>query len=349
MLQNNLHRLRLKTIMLKFFLPVIVLTISFSVKLFGQDTLPKISVKNINGQIIVSWKNNYGAKIININIQRSPDSLKNFTTIGSVLNPLNRENGFVDRGVTNDNMFYRVFVAFEGGSYIFSTSSKPVITPRKPIIKPAKKQVVENPVQKSIVEITPKQVIDTLQTPVSDNIPKPIIDTSQAAVSDIIPKHIIDTPQKHISDIIPKHIFDTSRQHLAETPVKELEPPSFIEKDLIPSRKFPKPIVPSGFVSSKYIYTNKDNNLILSLPDADKVNFFLRFYDDKDKLVFVIKKVKEPYLTVEKVNFLHTGWFYYDLYTDDILLEKYKFYIGKDGRTGPPPPEINRIKKRGQK
>ncbi len=346
---NNLQLPRLKKIMLKFFLPVIMLTVSFSVKLFAQDTLPKISVKNINGQIIVSWKNNYGAKIININIQRSSDSLKNFTTIGTVLNPLSRENGFVDRGVTNDNMFYRVFVAFEGGSYIFSTSGKPVITPLKPIIKPIKKQVIENAVQKSTVEITQKTVIDTLQTTVSDNISKPIIDTSQAAVGAIIPKHIINTPQKHISDIIPKHIFDTSQKHLVETPVKELEPPPFIEKDLIPARKFLKPILPSGFVPSKYIYTNKDNNLILSLPDADKVNFSLHFYDDNDKLVFVIKKVKEPYLTVEKVNFLHTGWFYYDLYTDDILLEKYKFYIGKDGRTGIPPPEINRTKKRGQK
>ena len=346
---NNLQLPRLKKIMFKFFLPAIMLTVSFSVKLFAQDTLPKISVKNINGQIIVSWKNNYGAKIININIQRSSDSLKNFTTIGTVLNPLSRENGFVDRGVTNDNMFYRVFVAFEGGSYIFSTSGKPVITPRKPIIKLTKKQVVENPIQKSPIEIVPKPVIDTLQAPTNDIAPKPVIDTSQTAVSDIIPKHIIDTPQKHISDIIPKHIFDTSKKHLVETPVKELEPPSFIEKDLIPARKFPKPIMPSGFVPSKYIYTNKDNNLILNLPDADKVNFFLRFYDDKEKLVFVIKKVKEPYLTVEKVNFLHIGWFYYDLYTDDILLEKYKFYIGKDGRTGTPPPEINRTKKRGQK
>ncbi|MEN9568937.1 MAG: hypothetical protein RL172_168, partial [Bacteroidota bacterium] len=62
----------------------------------AQDTLPIISVKKISDKVIVSWVNNYGANISTINIQRSKDSLKNYTTIGSVLDPMNKENGFVD-------------------------------------------------------------------------------------------------------------------------------------------------------------------------------------------------------------------------------------------------------------
>ncbi|MBK7883760.1 MAG: hypothetical protein IPJ81_08135 [Chitinophagaceae bacterium] len=65
-------------------------------KLIAQDTLPKISVKNLGGQIIISWKNNYKRPVTTINIQRSYDSTKNFYTIGSVLNPQNIENGFAD-------------------------------------------------------------------------------------------------------------------------------------------------------------------------------------------------------------------------------------------------------------
>jgi hypothetical protein len=307
--------LYLKTIMFKFFHLAIILILSISVKLSAQDTLPKISVKSINNQIVVSWKNNYGAKIININIQRSSDSLKNFTTIGTVLNPLSRENGFVDRNAINSNMFYRVFVAFEAGSYLFSTSHKPVISD------------LPKPVNKSIQ----KQPTETVQTPM-ETIPKQAIDTIQ--------KQVIDTP---------KYQLITLQKHLTAPPVKETAPVPVVEKDLIPPRKFPKVIIPSGFVPSKFIYTNKDNNLILNLPGADKVNFSIRFYDDNDKPIFVIKKIKEPFLIVEKVNFLHTGWFYYDLYDDDILLEKYKFYIGKDGRTGPPPPEAKKAKKIVQK
>ena len=67
-----------------------------AVSLTAQDTLPRISVRNLNGQIIVSWINNYKVPVTTINVQRSYDSLKNYTTIGSVLSPQNFENGYAD-------------------------------------------------------------------------------------------------------------------------------------------------------------------------------------------------------------------------------------------------------------
>ncbi len=301
--------------MLKFFLPVATFIISCSLKSFAQDTLPRISVVSISNQIVISWKNNYGAKISNLNIQRSNDSLKNFTTIGSVLNPMSKENGFVDRNAPNARMFYRVFVAFEGGTYIFSSA-------HRPSIKSIEKQAANKPSENTVSG--------------EENMPKQDR------------QNVIDSLRKQGADIAQKNLPDTSQNHLAETPDKVPEPAVIIEKDLIPARKFPKPVIQSGFVPSKFIYTNKDNNLILNLPDAEKVNFSLRFYDDKGKPVFAIKKITEAYLIVDKVNFLRTGWFYYDLFDDDILLEKYKFYIGRDGRVGPPPPETGKTKKRTQ-
>jgi hypothetical protein len=106
-----------------FFFCVLLAT---SHQLSAQDTLPKVSVKNLSGRIVISWRNSYGANIANINIQRSYDSIRNFTTIGSVLEPNNRENGYVDTKAPKGRIFYRVFVAFEGGSYIFSKSYRPV-------------------------------------------------------------------------------------------------------------------------------------------------------------------------------------------------------------------------------
>jgi hypothetical protein len=307
----------------KFFLLVVTLTVSLGIKSFGQDTLPNISVKNINSKIVISWKNNYGAKINNINIQRSYDSLKNFTTIGTVLNPFNKENGYVDKKATGDNMFYRIFVAFEGGNYIFSRSHKPTVyLPQKPPV---------DTTQKTVKEIPKKDAKDA----------KEITDTIQS-------QEAIDTVQLKLFDFTEKFVLDTSLTNLGT--IKETEPPPPAKlKDLIPARKFPVKPKPAGFVPSKFIYTNKDNNLILNLPDADTQNFSLRFFDDKDRLVFEIKKINEPYLIVEKVNFLHTGWFYYDLFSDGILLDKYKFYIAKDGRLGPPPPETKKTNTRASR
>lgn len=291
--------------MQKSLLFIFILTVAFAGNMFAQDTLPRITVKNISNQIIISWKNNYGAKISNINIQRSYDSLKNFITIGTVLNPLNKENGYVDSRATNPNMFYRVFAAFEGGTYFFSPSHKPVV--------------------------------DVAEKPATDNTVKQEAVPADKQKTAIAIAHDIDTASKKVTDNFIKLPIETP---IAE-PEKVVVPAK--EQELIPARKFPKLVKPVGFVPGKFIYANKENNLIISLPDYDKVKFSLRFFDDKDKPVFEIKKINEPYLIVEKVNFLHTGWFYYQLYDDSVLLEKYKFYIGKDGWAGPPPPETKKV------
>ena len=91
----------------------------------GQQTLPGFSVNDVGGKIIVSWKNEYQIKATTVSIQRSYDSTKNFTSIGSVLNPESKENGFADTDPPYNRMYYRLFVAFEGGAYILTGSQRP--------------------------------------------------------------------------------------------------------------------------------------------------------------------------------------------------------------------------------
>ena len=220
--------------MLKTLLTTIFFVTLFTGKLFAQDTLPYISVKNFSGKIIVSWKNTYGANISAINIQRSYDSLRNFTSIGSVLEPMNRENGFVDSRPNGDKAFYRVFVSFEGGRYIFTKSYRPVK--------------------------------DTIS-----NIP--------------------------------------------------------VKIDLYNKTEMPK-----GFIPSRYIYTGKNDNVVISLPDAESKKYSIKFFDESEKLVFELKQITEPYLIIEKVNFMRSGWYYFQLYNNGILEEKHKFFIPKEER-----------------
>lgn len=229
--------------------------------LVAQDTLPKITVKKVSNKIIISWKTNYGANISTINIQRSSDSLRNFTTIGSVLEPMNRENGYIDTKAPGLNMFYRVFVAFEGGTYVFSKSYRPVI------------------------------------------------DTALVGKSDVLPLPIGIKPDSIKTDSVK---------------VK------------------PLPVIPKGFVPSKYIYTSKDNNVVISMPEATKRLYTVKFFDEKDRQVFEILKITEPYFIIEKVNFLHSGWFYFKLFEGEVLKERNQFYIPKEGKTGIPPQEMGK-------
>ena len=202
---------------------------------FAQDTLPKITVGQISSKVLVSWTNHFYT-ITTISIQRSFDSLKNFTTIGSVLDVKTKVNGFIDAKPLSPNMFYRVFISFEGGTYLFTKSKRP-----------DKDNYVDIPGLKD------------LQQNVNTN---------------------------------------------------------------------------SWFVPSKRIYTGRDNNVIISLPDAGKKKYAIKFYEESGALLFELTKITEPYLTLEKVNFLHAGIFNFELYENNILIEKHKVYVPKDGKPG---------------
>ena len=91
----------------------------------AQDTLPKITVSQLGKKVLISWVNPY-TYVTTINIQRSADSLKNFTTIGTVLNVQSRSNGFMDpKEFIPSRQFYRLFISFEGGNYLFTESHRP--------------------------------------------------------------------------------------------------------------------------------------------------------------------------------------------------------------------------------
>jgi hypothetical protein len=93
-----------------------------------------------------------------------------------------------------------------------------------------------------------------------------------------------------------------------------------------------KPGVPrrNDFIPSFYVYTNKDGYLFINLPDAEKKKYHIKFYEEDDSFLFELKNIKEPALTLDKANFLHAGWFKFELFNDEKLVEKNKFYLAKE-------------------
>ncbi len=242
---------------------LIYLSISFlSLHVHSQDSLPMIKVKNINGQIVISWKNEYQVPVTNINIQRSFDSLKNYSTIGSVLSPMNRENGYADTKPPYNKMYYRLFISFEGGKYQFSAIQRPI------------KEIIPPPAP-------------------------PTVDINLIPI-------VVDSTKKNNPTIQP-------------IPVKINE-----DHDI-------KAIV-AGSIAVRHIYTGKENNIIINIPDAGRKKYIISFYDASNQLIFTVKKLTEPFLIVERVNFLHAGWFRYELFESGKLIEQNKFYVFKDAK-----------------
>ena len=214
---------------MRIFIIVFILLVSNKI-LFAQDTLPRLTVVNISNHILISWTNPF-VTLTTINIQRSFDSTKNFRTIGTILDVKNKTNGFADNKPPYRKMFYRVFISFEGGTYLFSKSYRPVIDSFK---------------------------------------------------------------------VLP--------------PIEEIS-----QNTVLP-----------WFVPSTRVYTGPDNNVIISLPDAEKKKYSLKLFEENGTPLFEINKIPDPYLTLEKVNFYHSGIFKFELYDEGILIEKDKIYIPQE-------------------
>lgn len=241
--------------MKKIFLLLFLSALSCSF-LHAQEILPGISVRNTSGKIIVSWKNEYQKPVSTINIQRSYDSLSNYTTIGSVLNPQNKENGYADLTAPYNKMYYRVFIAFEGGSYIISGAVRPVK------------------------------------------------DTGAFAPSSV----------KYPWQVDP----------LAD-PNITVPPPPNINLPATPNT----PVIP---YPSKWVFTARDNNVVIHLPEVETKKYSVKFFDELDKPLFELNNLKDDYLIIEKVNFKKSGWYHFEVFENGKPVEKNRFYIGKDGK-----------------
>jgi hypothetical protein len=230
----------------KLILPILFLFLGLSATA-QQDTLPKFkAVKHLNGEISLSWISTF-KNVSQINIQRSKDSLRNFSTIHTLPNPNVRSYSYVDKTAKNDSGYYRVFILFEGSNYVFTPSRK--------------------------------LVIDT---------------TSASAV---------------VKEPNGKPV-----QQQKETEKEER------------SHTTPKPV----WVPSLYVFTGDDGNPVIRLPDALSKKYSIKFMKEDGTQLFLIPKVTDTYLTLDKVNFMKSGWYHFELLEDGKLKEKNKFLITRD-------------------
>jgi hypothetical protein len=99
-----------------------------------------------------------------------------------------------------------------------------------------------------------------------------------------------------------------------------------------PSGKLDDNIRENAFNPSGLIFTNNEGNLIIALPDANRKKFSLRVFKEDGTPMFQMRNIKEPQLLIDRSNFLHSGWFKYDLYEDERLREQNRFFIPPEGK-----------------
>ncbi|MFN8248236.1 MAG: hypothetical protein U0T68_04695 [Ferruginibacter sp.] len=282
--------------MKKFILACLLFTAVYISPTRAQEVLPALTVKDFNGKIVVSWKNEYKTPVTNISIQRSFDSSRNYSTIGSVLNPQNLENGYADDKPPYPKMYYRLFISFDGGSYTFSNVVRPVkvITAKDQSAAPRWPwQVPPAPAPDTSVTAQPKKLPPALEPITSD---EPMGKLNRDSSVQFTPLDV------------PNNRTPSRRDSIIKRPQEVITYPS------------------------QRVYSNRENNVIIHLPDAVYKRYSIKFYDESNNFLFELTKIKEEFLVLEKVNFMHSGWFFFEILENNRLVEKNRLYIGKDSK-----------------
>lgn len=220
------------------FIVSLLLFCAVAIQANAQAVLPDFTVKNNKELNSVCWQNEYDIPIKAISVQRSYDSVKGFTSIFTVINPALPANGFLDGSTYYPKMFYRLFISFDSGAYVFTPAKQPIIDADFDYLKAVRQIWKEKGVQ---MNAEPK--------------------TTQA---------------------------------------------------------------------NNFIYTGRENNIIINLPGFRLNRYIVKIFEDNDDLLFDLKNLKEGYLIIDKANFLHSGQFYFEVYDEGKLIQKNKFYIPRD-------------------
>ena len=246
----------------------------------AQDYLPDFKVENIGkNRIRITWINPHGNNCIQINVQRSYDSVKNFRTIFSPISPELPQNGFVDAEGVSPGLYYRIFYVLEQGSYFFTAAKHPSMG------------------------------YDATNMNNSDTDPNMIITIKE---KDSVITRLPYIDYKRFRDSILSHTRDTLFAENAET---------------ILLKRFDSNSI---WIPSPYVFTDRQGYINIKLSDAETKKYKLVIFENSGKKMFTLNHITDTALMLDKTNFMHAGWYNFELYEDDKLKEKNRFYLPKD-------------------
>lgn len=295
---------------------LLILTCTLFTNSWAQEILPDFTVVTKgNKKVIISWVNNYRI-VKQISVQRSKDSTRGFVTVLSVADPTAPQNGIVDSKAPDGKQFYRLFIVQDSGKFVFTKSKRPFWDTARAAV--TKQQAPENARRVIITEgVSPTQA-EEIKEKLKPATPAPVVKAPEPEKFYFIKKR-----DSLVATINQKELKKFRDSLLT----KSKDTMAFAGADTILIKVFvPKEV----FKPSKFVYTERDGNVAINLPYIAIHKYSIKFFDDKSVPLFDITEVKEPVLLIDKVNFLRSGWYRFELYEDGRLKEKHKFFIPRD-------------------
>lgn len=337
-----------------FFVFVIIIPLAKA-----QDTLPGFTASlKSNGKVLISWHNTYSA-VKQISIQRSSDSLRNFTTLVTVPDPKIQENGFVDSRGNSSKFFYRIFILFPNSKYLFTKShravaetvdqravalkldpkdksktnlEKPTKNQAPPALSPEQQSASKQPEAEEKYTILPK--IDNARIfymMEGSGLKKPSVNNPGKIKAPTIVVEKVLFVKRH--DSVIRQMAANTIPRFSDSLVKQTKDTLyFVDADTLEIKPFievykePKEV----YKISPNVFTGKDGNVTIALADYIHKKYLVVFFEMDSSRILEVKSIKDPLLIIDKTNFGHAGWFKFELYEDGKLKEKNKLLIPRE-------------------
>lgn len=314
--------------------------------LAAQKALPDFSVRSMNkGKVQISWVNPYNNNCIQLMVQRSYDSLKFFKTIFTAQSPQLPQNGYIDNGVmAGVKTFYRIFYVLSDNNYFFTKSKIPgieeaVITeniiPKKNKPDSSTRETYANVITETTVKekIDSEEVIEAL--PNTKKLPTDLITSNNLNIKNKIAAPVVKPVEKKFISVY-KASKDSFLMRFEIGEYKKFRD-SIVNntKDTLYFLNATEVLIKPFYVKpvwkpSMYVFTDDRGYVNIQLPLTKQHHYKIIFTDSSGLAVFEIKHVKEEELFLDKVNFIHAGWFNFELFEDEKIKEKNKVFISKE-------------------
>ncbi|TBR19695.1 MAG: hypothetical protein EPO57_02685 [Chitinophagaceae bacterium] len=259
----------------------------FSFTCFAQDTLPNFSLIHKGNHRVIVSWYNNYPAVKQISIQRSFDSLTNYKTILTIPDPMNRMNGFMDNKSPSGKIFYRIYFLFGGGNFLYTKPKTPIFDSIQP--STSKKN---------------KIALDTFLT--SNEVMKLDPLFNQPLITAITTEDDLNFYKKRKEERFSLRTDSINRE---------------MDQSLKNNAKL------DLLVPTYRVIANSTGLIKIRLPEVSKKKYSIKFYEENNEFLFELKEIKDPVLFLEKSNFHHAGWFYYELLENNKLIEKQRFYI----------------------
>ncbi len=280
---------------------VFILLISFSgFKATGQPTLPDIAGSADKGIVVLSWNCQYSG-IKSIAVLRSSDSVNNYLAIGAVKQLEKGLQAFVDGHPNPGKNYYKLLIAFRSGLK-WSSNHCSVYIEQLPV-----SSTLKLPSNDSLQHFT---VTEEKTLPGAGN--------GKAHPDSNIANAVKTQPKRKVSISFDQDISQPD----IKTNTRDSSQPMQARHKIIISFDDPE-INPTVFIKSRFINADPlTGHVFMNLPDdVNQHHYSVKFYDQKNHLVFEVPKLKAPKIIFDKRDFQHKGVYKFILRKDAAELE----------------------------